>query len=57
MAATDKTKNVAQRAKGKAKEATGKVTGNNRLATKGRTDQTKSHAKQAAEKVRDTLKS
>ncbi len=57
MAATDKTKNVAQRVKGKAKEATGKVTGNNRLATKGRTDQTKSHAKQAAEKVRDTLKS
>ncbi len=57
MAASDKTKNVTHRAKGKAKEVTGKVTGNDSLRRKGRNDQTKAHAKQAGEKIRDTLKS
>jgi uncharacterized protein YjbJ (UPF0337 family) len=38
MAIADKAKNTAQRAKGRVKEATGKVTGNDRLRTKDRTD-------------------
>ena len=39
MATTDKAKNEAQRAKGKVKEAAGKVTGNDKLRAKGKSDQ------------------
>ncbi len=57
MAATDKAKNVGQRVKGKAKEAAGTATGNDRLRAKGKSDQVKSNVKQAGEKVKDALKS
>ena len=56
MAATDKVKNTAQRAKGKVKEETGKATGNDCLRRKGNADQTKGNLKQAGEKVKDAFK-
>ena len=56
MAATDKVKNTAQRAKGKVKEAAGKVTGNDKLRRKGKADQRKGNLKQAGEKVKDAFK-
>ena len=56
MATTDKVKNSAQQAKGKVKEAAGKVTGNDKLQAKGKADQTKGNLKQAGEKVKDAFK-
>ena len=56
MATTDKTKNEAQRAKGKVKEVAGKATGNDKLRAKGKSDQTKGNLKQAGEKVKDALR-
>jgi uncharacterized protein YjbJ (UPF0337 family) len=56
MATTDKTKNSAQQAKGKVKEAAGKVTGNDKLQAKGKSDQMKGNLKQAGEKVKDAFK-
>ena len=41
---------------GKAKEATGRATDNERLEAEGRTDQSKSDLKQAGEKVKDAFK-
>jgi uncharacterized protein YjbJ (UPF0337 family) len=56
MATSDKAKNDAQRAKGKVKEAAGKVTGNDKLRAKGKADQRKGNLKQAGEKVKDAFK-
>jgi uncharacterized protein YjbJ (UPF0337 family) len=56
MATVDKAKNTAQQAKGKVKEAAGKVTGNDKLKAKGKTDQKKSDLKQAGEHVKDAFK-
>jgi len=56
MATTDKAKNSAQQAKGKFKEAAGKVTGNDKLRAKGKADQMKGNLKQAGEKVKDAFK-
>ncbi len=56
MAAVDKAKNSAQTTKGKVKEAAGKLTGNDKLRVKGKTDQAKGHLKQAGEKVKDAVK-
>jgi len=56
MAATDKAKNTAQRAKGKVKEAAGAATGNDRLRNKGKADQAKGNVKQVGEKIKDTIK-
>ncbi|MBC3840651.1 CsbD family protein [Streptacidiphilus sp. 4-A2] len=39
--------------KGKAKEATGKATGNDRMAAEGKTDQAKGKAKDAMENVKE----
>jgi uncharacterized protein YjbJ (UPF0337 family) len=55
MTTTDKAKNTAQRAKGKVKEDAGRVTGNDRLRNKGKSDQVKGDLKQAGEKVKDAL--
>jgi uncharacterized protein YjbJ (UPF0337 family) len=55
VSATDKAKNAAQDVKGKVKEATGKVTDDERLEREGRADQVKSDLKQAGEKVKDAL--
>ena len=56
MATADKAKNSAQRAKGKVKEIAGRVTGDDKLRAKGKTDQTKGNLKQAGEKVKDAFK-
>ena len=44
------------KAKGRAKEAAGAVTGNKRLKNEGRADQAKGSAKNAVDKVADTVK-
>ncbi|WP_327665220.1 MULTISPECIES: CsbD family protein [unclassified Streptomyces] len=41
------------KAKGKAKEMTGKVTGNDRMKAEGQTDQARGKAKEGVESVRD----
>jgi uncharacterized protein YjbJ (UPF0337 family) len=56
MATTDKARNASQKAKGKAKEAVGKVTGNDRLQSEGKADQTKGDLKQAGEKIKDAFR-
>lgn len=56
VATTDKAKNTAQQAKGKLKEATGKLTGNDKLRAEGKADETKGNLKQAGEKVKDAFK-
>jgi uncharacterized protein YjbJ (UPF0337 family) len=56
MGAVDKSKNTAQRAKGKIKEAAGKATGNERLRRQGKADQVKGKIKQVGEKVKDALR-
>jgi uncharacterized protein YjbJ (UPF0337 family) len=47
-------KNV-DKAKGRAKEAAGAVSGNKRLKNEGRADQAKGSVKNAADKVADTV--
>ena len=54
--ARDKARNSAQGAKGKAKEAAGRATGNDRLRAKGKTDQAKSKVKKAGERVKDRFR-
>ncbi|MFJ3881596.1 CsbD family protein [Streptomyces sp. NPDC090077] len=44
------------KAKGKAKEAVGKVTGNDRLTAEGKIDQVKGEAKEAKEDAKDALR-
>lgn len=56
MSASDKIKNAAEEAAGKAKEAAGKMSGNERLEADGKTDQTKANLKQAGENVKDAVK-
>ena len=56
MATGDKAKNAANKAKGKVEEATGAATNDEKLEAKGRRDQSKSDAKQAGEKVKDTFR-
>jgi uncharacterized protein YjbJ (UPF0337 family) len=47
-------KNI-DKAKGRAKEATGALTGDKRLKNEGRVDQAKGSAKKTVDKVADTL--
>ena len=56
MSASDKMKNKVEETAGKAKEATGKATGNDDMRAEGQADQTKGSAKQAGEKVKDVFK-
>jgi uncharacterized protein YjbJ (UPF0337 family) len=56
MSATDKAKNKAQDFGGKAKEAVGNVTGDERTRDEGRGDQAKSNLKDAGEKIKDAFK-
>lgn len=56
MGLDDKIKNAAQDLTGKAKEAVGKVTDNEKLEAEGRADQTKASAKQAGENVKDVFR-
>lgn len=56
MSTHKKAKNTAETIKGKAKEAAGKVTGNESLRAEGEADQTKGDAKQAMQKIKDATK-
>ena len=55
MGLDDKIQNAAEKAGGKAKEAAGKATGNERLEAEGKADQTKADLKGAGEKVKDAF--
>jgi uncharacterized protein YjbJ (UPF0337 family) len=54
--ARNKTRNAAQKVKGQFKEASGRVTGDERLEAEGRADKTKANLKQAGEKVKDAFR-
>ncbi|MDT0214608.1 CsbD family protein [Rothia sp. ARF10] len=56
MGIGDKIDNMSEDASGKAKEATGKATDNERLEAEGRADQSKADVKQAGEKIKDAFK-
>lgn len=57
MGLDDKIKNTAQDIAGKAKEAAGKVTDNEKLEAEGRSDQAKADVKKAGENVKDAFNS
>jgi uncharacterized protein YjbJ (UPF0337 family) len=56
MATEDKAANKITELKGKAKEAAGKILGNEQMEAEGRADQAKGDLKQAGEKVKDAFK-
>jgi uncharacterized protein YjbJ (UPF0337 family) len=56
MGLDDKISNAAEDAGGKAKEAAGKATDNERLEAEGKGDQTKADLKNAGENVKDAFK-
>jgi uncharacterized protein YjbJ (UPF0337 family) len=56
MGLDDKIKNAAQDIAGKAKEAIGNVTDNDKLVAEGKADQAKSDVKQAGENIKDAFK-
>ena len=56
MSGIDKAKNAADKVAGKAKEATGRLTGNRRLEDEGRADQAKAGAKQRGESAKDVFR-
>ncbi len=56
MGLDDKVGNKTDNATGKAKEALGKTTDNERLENEGRRDQSKAKLKDAAEDVKDAFK-
>ena len=56
MGLDDKASNKAEDLKGKAKEGTGKATGNERLEGEGKGDQASASVKDAGEKVKDAGK-
>ncbi|MCK1823365.1 CsbD family protein [Streptomyces sp. XM83C] len=56
MAGEEKARSMKERAKGKAKEAMGRATGNERMTAEGRADQMKGDARQAKEKTKDVFK-
>jgi uncharacterized protein YjbJ (UPF0337 family) len=55
MGASDKAKNTGEKMKGKAKEAGGRLTDNERMEAEGRAEETKADAKQTGEKLKDTF--
>ena len=56
MSLGDKIQNAAQDLTGKAKEAAGKATNNERLEADGKSDQAAADAKKAGENVKDAFK-
>ncbi|MCI9858110.1 MULTISPECIES: CsbD family protein [Microbacterium] len=56
MGLDDKIKNAAEDIAGKAKEAFGKATDNERLEAEGQGDQSKANVKKAGENVKDAFK-
>ena len=55
MSAADKIKNAAEDLAGKAKEAVGNVTDNDKLVAEGKADQAKAGVKQAGSDIKDKL--
>jgi uncharacterized protein YjbJ (UPF0337 family) len=55
MGFDDKADNKGQDLKGRAKEATGSITGDDEMKNEGRADQAESSAKQAGEKAKDAV--
>ena len=55
MAGIEDVKNAAAKAAGKAKEAVGNVTDNDRLKAEGKTDQVKADTKQAGTDAKDAV--
>ena len=55
MGIGDNMKNTAQDLAGKAKEAVGKATDNDKLVVEGKADQAKATVKKTGENVKDTL--
>lgn len=56
MGLDDKIKNAAQEIAGKAKEAIGNATDNDKLVAEGKADQSKANLKQAGEDVKDAFR-
>ncbi|WP_082046084.1 CsbD family protein [Arthrobacter sp. L77] len=56
MGLDDKIKNAAEKVTGKAKEAYGDATDNERLQAEGQADQSKADLKDAGENVKDAFK-
>ncbi len=56
MSAADKIKNAAEDLAGKAKEAVGNLTDNDKLVAEGKADQAKADVKKAGENVKDAFK-
>ena len=56
MSGDDKIRNAAEEAAGKAKEAVGDLTNNEKLQAEGKSDQVKANLKQAGENVKDAFK-
>lgn len=56
MSGEEKMQAKKEQLKGKAKEATGRAVGNERLTAKGRAEQVKGDARAAKEKVKDAAK-
>ncbi len=56
MSGTDKAKNKVEDLGGKAKEATGNLTGDKNTRDEGRADQAKSSLRGAGEKIKDAFK-
>lgn len=56
MGLGDKIKHAAEKASGKAKEAAGDVTDNEKLKAEGKAEQAKAELKQAGDKAKDAFK-
>ncbi|WP_093904747.1 CsbD family protein [Streptomyces sp. cf386] len=56
MAKEEKARAKKEQIKGKAKEAMGRMVGNERMTAEGKTEQRKGDARQAKEKGKDTFK-
>lgn len=57
MSERDKVNNKAEELKGRGKEGFGRATDDESMEAEGRADQGKSSAKQAGEKIKDSVKS
>ncbi|MEV6734855.1 MULTISPECIES: CsbD family protein [unclassified Streptomyces] len=56
MSGEQKAKAKGEQAKGKLKETAGRAVGNERMTAEGRAEKAKGDARQAKEKIKDTLK-
>ncbi|MER5569555.1 CsbD family protein [Streptomyces goshikiensis] len=56
MSGTEKSKAHIEQAKGNAKEAMGRMAGNERMTAEGRADQAKGNARHAKEDIKDTFR-